>query len=85
MIGVLSVYSQPPEENLSALLIKSKPGLIKLNNILAYGEPNPFGAAALAFDNSYAYVATPNGLFRTPLPLTSANQFENLCFCSLPE
>lgn len=78
-IGVFCVYPQTPE-NLPAFPVKSKPGLIKVNNNLAYGAPHPLGLAALAFDDLYAFAATPNGLYRTPLPLSPNNSFELIGF-----
>jgi hypothetical protein len=38
------------------------------------------GRAAIAFDDVYAYIATPNGLFRTAKRITSESSFEPIGF-----
>ncbi len=72
-LGAASVYSQP----LAAKETKTRPGLIRVNNQLPYSVSfdHPNGSAALVFDASYAFLATPAGLYRTALPLTSQSVF----------
>jgi hypothetical protein len=75
--------NQTSESDLSARQAKSSPGLIRVHNNLFYGENNSdvrIGRAALAFDDIYAYVATPNDLYRTVKPVTANSQFELIGF-----
>jgi hypothetical protein len=78
----LKSVNQPPEDELPTLQRKVKPGLLKVQNTFVYGNNQGVipGRGALVFDNLYAYVATPNGLFRTPKPLTAASSFEFIGF-----
>lgn len=74
---------QSSEGDLPAHQTKPKPGLIRVQNNLAYGENNSdiqLGRAALAFDDIYAYVATNNGLYRTVKPITSNSSFQPIGF-----
>jgi hypothetical protein len=73
----------PSENELPTLQTKAKPGLIRVQNNLVYGENNSsvqIGRAALVFDDTYAYVSTPNGLYRTPKKITANSSFELIGF-----
>jgi len=73
----------PSENELPTLQRKVKQGLIRVQNNLVYGENNssvPIGRAALVFDDIYAYVSTPNGLYRTPKQITANSSFELIGF-----
>jgi hypothetical protein len=79
----LKSANQPSESDLPARQAKPKPGLIRVQNDLVYGENNSdiqIGKADLVFDNIYAYVATPNGLYRTAKPITANSSFELIGF-----
>ena len=73
----------PSENELPTLKTKAKPGLIRVQNNLVYGENNSsvqIGRAALVFDDIYAYVSTPNGLYSTPKQITANSSFELIGF-----
>lgn len=75
--------NQPSENDLPTLQTKAKPGLIRVQNNLVYGQNSSdiqLGKAALVFDDGYAYVATPNGLFRTANPISADISFDFLGF-----
>ena len=75
--------NQASETDLPARQAKPKPGLIRVQNNLVYGENNSdiqINRAALVFDDIYAYVATPNGLYRTAKPITANSSFELIGF-----
>jgi hypothetical protein len=73
--------NQSSESDLPALQRKVKRGLIKVQNNLIYGNNSgQHGAAALVFDDLYAYIATPNGLFRTNKSITAESSFELIGF-----
>lgn len=75
--------NQPSENDLPTLQRKVKSGLIRVQNNLVYGENNSdfqVGKAALVFDDIYAYVATPNGLYRTAKTITANSSFELIGF-----
>lgn len=64
-----------------ALPTKPKPGLVKAVYSVPFGAGDDFyGGGAMAFDASYAYLATPGGLFRAPAPLGPTSQFELIAF-----
>ncbi len=74
--------NQSSESDLPTLQTKAKPGLIRVQNNLVYGKNNSdvSGNAALVFDDIYAYVDTPNGLYRTPKQITANNSFDLIGF-----
>lgn len=73
--------NQPSEDDLPALQRKVKRGLIKVQNNLIYGNNTGIqGGAALVFDELYAYVATPNGLYRTAKSINADSSFELIGF-----
>jgi hypothetical protein len=75
--------NQSSESNLLARQAKPKSGLIRVQNNLVYGENNSdfqVGKAALVFDDIYAYLATPNGLYRTAQPITANSSIELIGF-----
>ncbi len=77
----LKSADQPSEDDLPALQRKIKRGLIKVQNNFVYGNTLPLPTSgALVFDDIYAYVATPNGLFRTPKQITADSSFELIGF-----
>jgi hypothetical protein len=73
--------NQSAEDDLPALQRKVKKSLIKVQNNLIYGNNTAAQTeAALAFDNLYAYIATPSGLFRTAKSITAQSSFELIGF-----
>jgi hypothetical protein len=76
------VNAQPPTTPLPARETKAKIGLIRLNGQLLYDRDysNPYASAALVFDEQFAYVSNPGGLYRAPLPLTSHSAFNFIGF-----
>ena len=77
----LNSSNQPSEDDLPALQRKVRQGLIRVQNNLVYGNnPGIKGGGALVFDDLYAYVATPNGLFRTAKRITAESSFELIGF-----
>ncbi len=72
----LKSANQPSEDELPALQRKIKPGLIRVQNNFVYGNTLPLATSgALVFDDTYAYIATPNGLFRTAKQITAESSF----------
>jgi hypothetical protein len=71
-----------PQSPLPAKIVKPKQGLIRLSTQVAYGSnlDHFYGKAALVFDDQYAYLAGPGGLYRTALPLTSQSTFDLVGF-----
>jgi hypothetical protein len=82
LISTSIALCQTPEKELPVIQAKAKPGLIKIRNSIVYGDSTygRVGSGALVFDDAYAYVATPNGLFKTAQPITSDSSFELLGF-----
>ncbi len=77
----LRSLNQPSEDYLPALQRKVRQGLIRVQNNLVYGNTLPFyTGGALVFDDTYAYIATPNGLFRTAKQITADSSFELIGF-----
>ncbi len=77
----LKSANQPSEDDLPALQRKVRQGLIRVQNNLVYGNnPGIKGGGALVFDDLYAYVATPNGLYRTAKRITAESSFELIGF-----
>jgi len=73
--------NESSESDLPALQRKVKRGLIRVQNNLIYGNNTAAqGEAALVFDTLYAYIATPNGLFRTAKSITADSSFELIGF-----
>lgn len=75
--------NQSSENDLPARQTKAKQGLIRVQNNLVYGQNSSdvqLGKATLVYDDVYAYIATPNGLFRTAKPITADSSFEYLGF-----
>ncbi len=73
--------NQSLESDLPALQRKVKRGFIRVQNNLVYGtNSGPQGGAALVFDDLYAYIATPNGLYRTAKSITAGSSFELIGF-----
>ena len=73
--------NESSESDLPALQRKVKRGLIKVQNNLFYGTNSAMqGGAALVFDDIYAYLATPNGLYRTSKSITGNSSFELIGF-----
>lgn len=73
--------NQFQQDDLPTVERKVKRGLIKVQNNLIYGDnSNREGGADLVFDNLYAYVATPNGLFRTAKLITADSSFQLIGF-----
>jgi hypothetical protein len=74
--------NQAIPDELPAIQAKPKLGLLKIHNVINYGlsSYNLIGHGGMAFDDAYAYVATPNGLFRTVLPLVPSSSFELIGF-----
>ncbi|MEJ7861050.1 MAG: hypothetical protein WKF90_05370 [Pyrinomonadaceae bacterium] len=71
----------PSEDELPALQRKVRQGLIRVQSNLVYGNILPFTTkGALVFDDTYAYIATPNGLFRTAKRITAESSFELIGF-----
>lgn len=69
------------ESDLPVFQRKVKRGLIRVQNNLIYNNnPGAQVEASLAFDNLYAYIATPNGLFRTAKSITAESSFELIGF-----
>lgn len=77
---LLNVQNQSAQEDLPALQRKVKKGLIRIQNRLIYGERPRQHTGALVFDDLYAYLTTPNGLFRTLKPITANSSFELIGF-----
>lgn len=77
LIAASSHHAQSP---ITAIPRKGKPGLIKHLYSFTYGEPQYGVTAKMAFDASYAFVMTPGGLYRAPLPLNSKSHFELIGF-----
>jgi hypothetical protein len=73
LLAAGGVYAQ----TIPARSSKAKPGLIRISNEIPYSSDldHPGGKAALAFDDQYAYLASPGGLYRTPLPITQQSKF----------
>jgi hypothetical protein len=77
----LRSLNQPSEDYLPALQRKVRQGLIRVQNNLVYGNTLPFYTdGAMVFDDTYAYIATPNGLFRTAKQITADSTFELIGF-----
>lgn len=79
-ISAVAAYSQPNEPLILPITAKAKPGLIKEFITKDYDPANTSGAAAFATDDLYAYLATPDGLFRATLPLSENSSFELIGF-----
>jgi hypothetical protein len=77
-LGSPSASSQ--SEDIPARRIKVKPGLIRPHNNIVYGNNNIFSSGAMVSDDLFAYVATPDGLFRTPTPISPTSLFELIGF-----
>ena len=72
----LYIYAQP-----KALVTKPKPGLVRAAYSVPFGNSETgYDAGAMAFDDQYAYLATPGGLFRAAAPLTPSSQFQLIAF-----
>lgn len=68
-----------------ALKTKSKTGLVKAAYSIPFGDSvSYYNDGAMAFDDQYAYVATPGGLFRAPAPLGPNSQFTQIGFHGTP-
>ena len=78
VVACVAVHAQ----SIPARVTKVKPGLIRLSNEIPYSgdRDNPSGKAALVFDDQYAFVASPGGLYRTALPITSQSAFTLIGF-----
>jgi hypothetical protein len=75
-----AAYSQPNQPVILPITAKAKPGLVKEFITKDYDPANTSGAAAFATDDLYAYLATPDGLFRATLPLSENSSFELIGF-----
>lgn len=76
-LAMTTAFSQP---DIRATLLKAKPGLIRPIVNLQYGINNGGTRGAMAFDDLYAYLGAPDGLYRAPLPLSAASVFERIGF-----
>jgi hypothetical protein len=80
VFGLLNTQAQIP-----ALKTKPKTGLVKaVYSIPLEAHEIFYNTSAMAFDASYAYLATPAGLYRAPAPLGPASQFKPLRAGSTP-
>jgi hypothetical protein len=80
VLGFLNTQAQIP-----ALKTKPKPGLVKAAYYIPLeAHETYYNTSAMAFDASYAYLATPAGLYRAPAPLGPASQFKLVGFHGLP-
>lgn len=77
----LSAYPQIP-----ALATKPKPGLVKAAFSIPFADTpsSYYDDGGMAFDDLYAYVATPAGLYRAPTPLGPGSQFQLVGFQGKP-
>lgn len=77
-----TVLTQSPTTPLLPRNFKPKTGLIRVVSSISFRRifSHPNASADLAFDNSFAYLAAPGGLYRTPLPLSSQSSFELIGF-----
>lgn len=73
-------YSQPIQPVILPIKAKAKPGLLKEFITKDYDPVNTSGDAAFVTDDLYAYLATPDGLFRAALPLSENSSFELIGF-----
>ena len=82
VIGVSMISAQPPVTPLPARTVKPRQGLIRVGTELSYTNDftHPSGSAALVFDDQFAYLASPGGLYRTALPLTRQSTFDLIGF-----
>ena len=82
LIGTSAVFAQQSFTPLPARVTKTKPGLVRLALEIPYSRQpdHPNAKASLAFDAQFAYLATPDGLYRTALPLTSQSTFNLVGF-----
>jgi hypothetical protein len=73
------------QAQIPALKTKPKSGLVKaVYSIPLEAHEIFYNTSAMAFDESYAYLATPAGLYRAPTPLGPASQFKLVGFHGLP-
>ncbi len=79
-VSAAAAYSQPHQPVILPITAKAKPGLVKEFITKDYHPANTSGAAAFATDDLYAYLATPDGLFRATLPLSENSSFEPIGF-----
>ena len=70
-------YSQDPPP---PRLAKLQKGSVKVIASVRYGPSSWIEQASIAFDGTYAYLGTPNGLYRTSLPVTNRSVFELINF-----
>ncbi len=70
------IYSQPQTEpNIPTIPAKAKTGLFRELVSVSYTSASSTLPTAFAFDDLYAYLATPDGLFRAALPLSASSTF----------
>ena len=77
-----TVLTQSPTTPLLPRNFKPKTGLIRIVSEISFRRifSHPNASADLVFDNAFAYLAAPGGLYRTPLPLSSQSSFELIGF-----
>ena len=77
-----TVLTQTPTTPLIPRNFKPRPGLIRVISELSLGRifSHPNASADLVFDDSFAFIATPDGLYRTPLPLSPQSSFKLIGF-----
>jgi hypothetical protein len=77
-----TVLSQSQTAPVLPTNFKPRPGLIRVAGTIAFDQAfsHPNASADLVFDDSFAYLAIPGGLYRTPLPLSSQSAFKLIGF-----
>jgi hypothetical protein len=82
LIGTRGVFAQQSFTPIPARQTKTKPGLVRLGLEIPYSRQpdHPNAKASLVFDAQFAYLASPDGLYRTALPITSQSTFRLIGF-----
>jgi photosystem II stability/assembly factor-like uncharacterized protein len=80
LVGV--ALTQSPITPIIPKNFKPKTGLVRIVSEVSFDRlsSHPNALADLVFDDSFAYLATPGGLYRTTLPLSSQSSFKLIGF-----
>jgi hypothetical protein len=76
------VITQSPTTPIIPRNFKPRTGLVRVVSEISFSRAfsHPDASADLVFDDAFAYLAAPGGLYRTPLPLSSQSSFALIGF-----